>query len=227
VLAAALLASARCATIAHGTTQPIRVESEPPGAIVSLNCLQGAVPLMGRTPLTIDVQRKSKSCAIGIAKDGYEPTAVPLQRTFSGAYVGNLLVGGVVGLVADAADGAMYKQGPSVVRVNLVELSRPPVIELSPPPVTTAPEPQPAAQRHMLQDRNGNDVARMADDAGEVASCTLLGKYDTKEVTSEGRAAIADEVSRVGGDTLYNPDGGPLFDIYRCGSQSGVAQRGP
>jgi hypothetical protein len=227
LLAVALSASARCATVAHGTTQPIRVESDPPGAAVSLNCVQGSIPNLGTTPVTIDVQRKSKSCAVGISKEGYLPTNVPLQRTFSGVYVGNLLVGGVVGLVADAADGAMYKQGPSVVRVSLVELSRPPVVELSRQPVTTAPAPEPQTKSRMLQDRNGRDVAWMADEEADVAACTLVGKYDANEVTSEGRAAIADEVLKVGGDALFNPNGGALFDIYRCGFEHGVAQRSP
>ena len=230
LLAVALLASVRCATVAHGTTQAIRVESDPSGAVVSLNCVENSLPLLGRTPITIQVQRKSKSCAIGIAKEGYVPTTVPLQRTLSGAYVGNLLVGGVVGLVADAADGAMYKQGPPVVSVTLVELSRPPVVEVSPQPVVTLPAQDAAApqtRKHMLQDRDGRDVAWMADDENAVASCTPVGSYDANQIGSEGRASIADEVMRVGGDTLFNPKGGPVFDIYRCGAEAGLAQRGP
>jgi hypothetical protein len=230
LLAAVLLVSVRCATVAHGTTQAIRVESEPPGAVVSLNCVENSVPLLGRTPITIQVQRKSKSCAVGLAKEGYVPTTVPLQRTLSGVYIGNLLVGGVVGLVADAADGAMYKQGPPVVHVTLVELSRPPVVEMSPQPVVTLPAQEaPASQtrKHMLQDRDGRDVAWMADDEGAVASCTRVGTYDANQIGPEGRASIADEVVRVGGDTLFNPKGGAVFDIYRCGAESGVAQRAP
>jgi hypothetical protein len=216
---AALLTTARCATVAHGTTQAIRVESEPPGAVVSLDCVQGSTPNVGVTPVAVQVQRKSKSCAIGIAKEGYYPVNVPLQRTFSGVYVGNLLVGGVVGLVADAADGAMYKQGPAVVRVDLIPASRQPVV--------TLPAQEPEARRHMLKDRDGRDVARMADDPAELATCAAVGKYDASQVTSEGRAAIADEVVRVGGDTVFNPSGGTMFDIYRCDAGPGVAQGTP
>lgn len=218
LLALALLGSARCATIAHGTTEPIRVESDPPGAVVSVSCVHNSITNAGTTPITIDVERKSKSCAIEIAKEGYVPANVPLQRTFSGVYVGNLLVGGVVGLVADAADGAMYKQGPSVVRVSLVAVGRPPVV--------TLPAPEPQARRRMLKDRDGRDVAWMADDDSELAACARVGTYDTGQVTSEGRAAIADAVLRAGGDTLFNPNGGAVFDIYRCGAGSGIAQNG-
>jgi len=224
LLAVALLASARCATIAHGTTEGIQVESDPPGAVVSLNCVQNSITNVGTTPVTVEVQRKSKSCAIEIAKEGYLPAHVPLQRTFSGVYVGNLLVGGVVGLVADAASGAMYNQGPPVVRVNLVAASRPPVV--------TLPSPQPEAetqtqtQRRTLKDREGREVAWLADDGSELAACAHVGRYDASQVTSEGRAAIADEVLRLGGDTLFNPNGGTVFDIYRCGAESGIAQNG-
>ena len=226
LLAVALLASARCATIAHGTTEGIQVESDPPGAVVSLNCVQNSITNVGTTPVTVEVQRKSKSCAIEIAKEGYLPAHVPLQRTFSGVYVGNLLVGGVVGLVADAASGAMYNQGPSVVRVNLVAASRPPVVTLPSPQPEAEPQTQTQTQRRTLKDREGREVAWLADDGRELAACAHVGRYDASQVTSEGRAAIADEVLRLGGDTLFNPNGGTVFDIYRCGAESGIAQNG-
>src|SRR4051812_32400914 len=154
VLLLALLASARCATVAHGTTQPILVESDPSGAVISLKCDKDSIPNLGSTPTTIQVSRKSKSCAIGIQKDGYVPANVLLHRTVSGAYAGNLVLGGAVGLVADAADGAMYKQEPTMIQVKLEARDR--------QPVTTLPAPIPQ-NRRMLQDRSGHDVAWMAD----------------------------------------------------------------
>jgi len=212
------LASVRCATIKHGTTQPILVESDPTGAAVSLKCDKDSIPNLGSTPTTIQVSRKSKSCAIGIQKDGYVPANVLLHRTISGAYAGNLVLGGAVGLVADAADGAMYDQEPKAVRVKLEELDR--------QPITTLPAPVPQ-NRRMLQDRSGRDVAWMADQESDVASCKQIGSYDANGVSSEGRAAIADEVVRVGGDTLFNPNGGALFGIYRCGPEPGIAVKSP
>jgi hypothetical protein len=272
--------SARCATVAHGTTQSIQVDSNPPGAEVALSCVQGSIPNVGSTPVTVEVQRKSKSCALAIAKDGYIPVTVPLHRTFSGAYVGNLLVGGVVGLVADAASGAMYKQGPSRIRVDLIARSAPPVVVVpggEPPPAPapsevaavleaqpqSAPEPQPQAappapapgadtqvepppavaaappletqpepqaeppQRRILMDRRGRDVAWMASSESELTFCTRLGSYDVQQAASDQSEAVADEVVRRGGDTVFRPEGGTRFDIYRCGSESGVAPGTP
>jgi hypothetical protein len=274
LLLLAIAFSARCATVAHGTTQSIQVESNPPGAAVSLSCVQGSVPNYGSTPVTIEVQRKSKSCAISLQKDGYVPVTVPLHRTFSGVYVGNLLVGGVVGLVADAASGAMYKQGPNVVRVDLPVRSSPPVVtvpasseapapsvaaiaptesEAPPaadpppseapaeasvvppetPPVASAPdtEPQtsppaasaasgtdPMSQRRILMDRRGRDVAWVASDESELSRCTELGTYEVGQAGSDRPEAVADEVVRVGGDTVFKRNGGTRFDIYRCGA---------
>ena len=270
LLALLPLFAARCATVAHGTTQRNEVESNPPGADVALSCVQGSIPNVGSTPVAVEVQRKSKSCALAIAKDGYIPVTVPLHRTFSGAYVGNLLVGGVVGLVADAASGAMYKQGPSVVRVDLTARSAPPVVtvpvpgdqpaptaisqaepqppapqvaaapepepqaeppaaanvdpepQVPPPAIASAAplEPQPGPERHILMDRRGRDIAWMASNERELASCTRLGSYDVRQVGSERPEGVADEVLRVGGDTVFRPDGGTRFDIYRCGSPS-------
>ena len=71
----AVLAAAGCATMANGTTQRIRVTSDPPGAGVFLD---GRT--VGTTPTQITVSRRSREPVIGVEKGGFEPVAYRIER---------------------------------------------------------------------------------------------------------------------------------------------------
>ena len=72
---AAVLAAAGCATMANGTTQRIRVTSDPPGASVLLDGRP-----VGTTPTQIIASRRNRQPVIGIEKEGFQPAAYRLQR---------------------------------------------------------------------------------------------------------------------------------------------------
>ena len=72
---AAVLAAAGCATMANGTTQRIRVTSDPPGASVFLYGRP-----VGTTPTQITASRRSREPVIGIEKEGFQPAAYRLER---------------------------------------------------------------------------------------------------------------------------------------------------
>src|SRR5262245_20944244 len=113
--------SVRCASIIHGTTQTIPINSEPPGAKAELRCLEGSVDTGSTTPTSVTLKRSKVSCTIVVSKEGYQPATYQLQRNLSGWYLGNLILGGLVGLIVDAADGAMFTQSPS--RISAILLS--------------------------------------------------------------------------------------------------------
>jgi hypothetical protein len=116
-----LLFTVGCASIVHQTTQQVPVKSEPAGAAVTVACGDVNNDPKLVTPTVVTVHRKPDHCVIGLSKDGYQPTEVALRRSVSGWYVANLLIGGIVGFVVDAANGAMWNRSPAEIDVKLQE----------------------------------------------------------------------------------------------------------
>lgn len=114
-----LLFSVGCGSIIHQTTQQVPVNSDPPGAAVTVACGDVYNDPKLVTPATVTVHRKPDSCVISLAKEGYEPSTVTMKKQMSGWYLGNILIGGLVGLIVDAANGAMWNRTPDKVDVTL------------------------------------------------------------------------------------------------------------
>lgn len=102
-----------CASIIHGTHQTVAISSAPPGATIADNG-----QLVGTTPATLELKRKNEH-TIRITLDGYRPEEVHLTRQLSGWYIGNVLFGGLIGLVVDGVNGAMFNLTPSAVAATL------------------------------------------------------------------------------------------------------------
>ncbi|MCY4507929.1 MAG: PEGA domain-containing protein [Acidobacteria bacterium] len=69
------MATAGCATMANGTTQRIRVTSEPPGASVFLDGRP-----VGTTPTQVTASRRNREPLIRIEKGGFQTAAYRLER---------------------------------------------------------------------------------------------------------------------------------------------------
>jgi len=102
-----------CATAVNGTTQPISLSSNPSGAEIYVD----GQP-MGKTPGVVTLSRGSDH-HIELRKEGYLPHTVPLARQRSTATLGNIYVGGLVGMGVDALSGANYKFVPECYNANL------------------------------------------------------------------------------------------------------------
>ncbi|MEK6371751.1 MAG: hypothetical protein AABO58_03560 [Acidobacteriota bacterium] len=90
------LALAGCATVINDQKEKIAVRSEPAGAVVSVEC--GTSPVYGGvTPAVIIIERSADPCAFTIAREGFEPQRVALQRQISRATKGNKVAGVVAG----------------------------------------------------------------------------------------------------------------------------------
>jgi hypothetical protein len=115
----ALLFSVNCGTIIHQTTQTIPVTSEPAGAAVTVACgeVENAPNLT--TPTKVEVHRKPDFCVISLEKEGYAREDVRLEKTLSALYLGNILVGGIIGFIVDGVNGAMWNRKPGKVDVIL------------------------------------------------------------------------------------------------------------
>jgi hypothetical protein len=103
-----------CASIMEGSASPIDILSTPPGAYFETNT--GA---SGTTPATITVPN-SVDLEIEFAKRGYESTTVEVPSEMSPWILGNVLFGGIVGIIIDAVNPDARSRDSSVT----VELRR-------------------------------------------------------------------------------------------------------
>lgn len=111
------LASSACATVLGGTTQEVFVESDPAGAECRIDRMGANVGVVKPTPGRVNVSRSKETMIVTCVREGYEPSNEVLASSFSGATIGNLLLGGIVGIVVDASSGANNKYPDRVVVV--------------------------------------------------------------------------------------------------------------
>lgn len=111
------LLCANCATVTRGTTNNVQIVSEPAEADARLSTGQSCT-----TPCTVTVPR-SQEFTVVVSKPGFLPQQVEVKTQVAGGgaagLAGNILLGGVVGLAADAASGASLDHVPNPVRVTL------------------------------------------------------------------------------------------------------------
>ncbi len=106
-----------CASYVSGTQQGINVFSNPKGADVTVDGR-----FVGKTPLTARVKRKRKH-QIKITKEGYVEDSRVTKKGFNWWFAGNVLIGGIIGIIIDFATGAVYTVEPNEVQFSLIEKS--------------------------------------------------------------------------------------------------------
>jgi PBP1b-binding outer membrane lipoprotein LpoB len=104
---------ASCSIIVNGTTQKVNVSSDPSGATVKVNTQN-----MGKTPVVLNLRRATNH-TLEISLDGFETKEIMLTKNITGAFWGNFLSWGIIGLAIDASTGAMYKLTPEQLSVEL------------------------------------------------------------------------------------------------------------
>jgi hypothetical protein len=115
ILAAALaVALSGCATLFNGQSQAITISSAPEGAQVTVSNRAGQRVHVGETPVTLTLKRgagyfKPEVYTLAFSKPGYADQQMTIRGSTSGWYFGNILLGGLIGMLAvDPATGAMY-----------------------------------------------------------------------------------------------------------------------
>lgn len=108
-----VLASTGCATIVSSKMQDVTIRSNPPGAKVMLD---GAT--IGTTPMIANLIRKKRH-SLEITKNGYDRDVRATTRGFNWWYLGNLIFGGIIGLIVDPITGAIYEVNPEIISVEL------------------------------------------------------------------------------------------------------------
>ncbi|MCZ8184823.1 MAG: PEGA domain-containing protein [Beijerinckiaceae bacterium] len=152
---AALLAVGGCATVTRGTTSQIQIESEPSGASVETSLNHQCT-----TPCTITVSRKEEFSVV-FKLPGYQDQTVFVSTRIAGSgaagFVGNAVVGGVVGMGVDAVSGSTLEHTPNPVKAMMQKIEAP------------KPEPRPARKRAPKQ-AGLAPAGGPGEDAGEIAA---------------------------------------------------------
>jgi hypothetical protein len=130
VAAAAALALSACASMHSGTTQEIKISSNPEGAAVYVgqrtmeNNVAGIVNQqhMGVTPLTIRLSRKSG--AIELRKPGFETVLVPMTTKMNPWVWGDILLTSPLSTSIDTSTGAANEFDPGEYMIDMKPTSK-------------------------------------------------------------------------------------------------------
>ena len=109
---------AGCATVMNGTNVDYQVDSDPTGAAVTFSGQTESCV----TPCEREL-RRANHVRVDIVKDGYKPVFVLVESKMGMATVGNVLAGGIVGVLVDSVNGSnrFLSPRPLVVRLARVD----------------------------------------------------------------------------------------------------------
>lgn len=116
--------STGCSTIVSKSDYAVAINSQPEGAEFTIVNRNGENVHQGMTPSTVTLSAssgyfKGETYTIELNKQGYAPQSFTLKSGVDGWYFGNLVFGGLIGmLIVDPATGAMYNL-PERVDVSL------------------------------------------------------------------------------------------------------------
>ena len=134
-----LLFSTGCASILSKSQYPVTVNSFPSGADVTVKNKSGMEICTTKTPTTLSLKAsrgffQPEAYSFDFKKDGFYPTANSMSAGMDPWYIGNIVFGGLIGiLLVDPATGAMWKLDDAIQ----VSLQQDPSYKSSPPPPQT------------------------------------------------------------------------------------------
>ncbi len=120
VVAGFAVVSPGCATVVGGAKdQKVTITSDPPGAAVLVDGQS-----YGVTPAEVPLSRKTEH-VVQLQHPGYEPVQVSLKRTLNPWLLGNVVVGGFLGIVVDVCTGATHSLSPDTLNLKLQRTANP------------------------------------------------------------------------------------------------------
>jgi len=121
------LYTSSCASIMSGSSQKIRIESNPTDAQVLIFDQDNMKIWDSSTPSTVSLKKgdgyfSGASYRIEITKDGYKKQQIQIDSQLNGGWyiAGNFLVGGLIGwLIVDPMTGGMWTLNPKNINLDL------------------------------------------------------------------------------------------------------------
>jgi hypothetical protein len=114
-----------CASIVHGGPRPVSVASTPAGATVSIYDRDNTLVETNTTPFVAQLPTKygyfkGQKYRLVFELPAHAPAEVNLEPSLSGWYFGNIVFGGLIGmLIVDPITGAMYNLSPEKIEQPL------------------------------------------------------------------------------------------------------------
>jgi hypothetical protein len=114
-----------CASIVHGGNRLVTIATDPAGAKATISKESGDVVSVTTTPCTVSLDPKrgyfkGQSYRLKLELPGYQTAQLELRSEMSGWYWGNILVGGLIGMIAvDPVTGSMWNIAPNKVDQKL------------------------------------------------------------------------------------------------------------
>ncbi|WP_449432319.1 hypothetical protein [Pseudomonas putida] len=151
---AALAILGGCASIVSESTYPVAITSTPSGASYQITNEDGAVVRSGVTPDNVMLKAGSgyfdgETYKVTYQKDGYTGNTAVLNSGVDGWYWGNILFGGIIGmLIVDPISGAMFTL-PQGASASLDSIPAPAQVAVT-PSVSAAPSSKKEQQLNEL-----------------------------------------------------------------------------
>ena len=109
-----LISATGCAAIVQGPKEDVKVRSIPPGAIAKAGPDRQVI-----TPGEISGLKRNKDHTIVFEKEGFTTRETKLESKPSWWLLGNIVFGGLIGLIVDLATGSGYRLKPSNVEMDM------------------------------------------------------------------------------------------------------------
>jgi len=111
-----------CASLFNASPSLLNVMTDPQNAKVTITGLQNMERLTKQTPCTVYLN-KGSDYTVKIELAGYQSEEIPIRRSISGWFWGNLLIGGIIGMVIDYGTANMWAHEPTGLNIDLSKIS--------------------------------------------------------------------------------------------------------
>jgi len=176
---------AGCASIVSKSQYPVTIKSNPSGATVTVTDKRGGEIHQATTPATISLASGAgffspARYSFEFQKEGYLPGSASLYAGMDGWYIGNLIFGGLLGiLIVDPATGAMWRLDDTVFG------------NLSPNPSYTTSQPadeRPSSTRVPVNTKDSSQS--VSDQLKQLKELKDLGVLTEEEYETKRKALI-------------------------------------
>jgi|SRR6185312_2585465 len=144
-LSAAAAVLSGCASVVKGTHESIAIATPPTaGANCMLTSRQGNWSVV--SPGAVTVEKSKEDIQVRCTKEGFQDGIATIPSNFEGWTVGNLLIGGIIGVGVDAATGAINEYPHSFqVPMQAIQQQQQMAPYTGPAPAPAAPMGKPSS----------------------------------------------------------------------------------